>query len=285
MDANIIGWDLEIARPFPTDGSTWQGRGLGVSCAVAYHLASGRSKVWRAGILDSHDSQMRPGVCLDLLSHLALWQEQGYIIASWNGLGFDYPFLIEAAVPAGDDARKWVEEARKAALNHTDPGFLMVCQRGFMIGLEACAEALSLPGKTEGFSGTIAPFLWSGIPDDFLMPADMAEQIAATGLEMGSAEARQAVVDYCIQDAKVTAQVAERLARVGPSGVKWLTKKGTRARVAWRPKVKEERGSKRLLTCAEAVELPKVNTSWMTDPRPRSHYIGWTLGMAEDAEA
>ena len=71
----------------------------------------------------------------------------GYKIATINGLGFDFPVLA-AAVPNMRD------ELRTLALSSYDPAFQMLCEKGFMVGLDALAVGLELvERKTKEMSG------------------------------------------------------------------------------------------------------------------------------------
>jgi hypothetical protein len=131
------------------------------------------------------------------------------------------------------------DECRELALSHTDMMFHFFCIKGFPIGLDAACHGMGLAGKPEGMNGAIAPQAW--------------------------AEGRyQEVLDYVAGDVVEPLRLAELIERRG--WLTWWTKRGNPANVI----------IPRLLTVREAMELPLPDTSWMTDPWPRSKFYGWT---------
>jgi hypothetical protein len=169
-------------------------------------------------------------------------------------------------------------------MHHIDPAFLCLCQMGYMLGLEAVAQALGVQGKMEGMRGDLEPLLWggaAGLPggldgvatdEDHERMADAAVMAAKMGVgNMGSQEARRLCLRYVAQDARATLDVYDGLSRVGREGLRWTTKKGTRSTKAWDP----ARVGGALLTVADARMLTEPDTSWMTEPRTRESCIGW----------
>jgi hypothetical protein len=124
------------------------------------------------------------------------------------------------------------------AMNHIDMMFHFFCLKGFPLGLDACAKGCGLTGKTEGMSGAKAPQLWQAGEYD-------------------------KVLEYVGQDVITTLAVAEAVER--QKGFDWISKKGRVNSIRinqWK-------------TVAEALQLPEPDTSWMSDPWPRSKFTEW----------
>ena len=70
-------------------------------------------------------------------------------------------------------------------------------------------------------------------------------------------------MDYLAGDVNMLADIY--LAALRDRGLSWVTKKGQTRR--W--------SAPRLLTVAEALQLPPPDTSWMTNPVRRERLSGW----------
>jgi hypothetical protein len=124
------------------------------------------------------------------------------------------------------------------ALHSVDTCFLVHCLKGFPVGLDAIARGMGLQGKTDGMSGALAPQMW--------------------------AEGRCAeVLAYVEQDVRATLNVALEIEKLRL--LAWISRSGKR-NILLVPQ---------LLTVEEALRLPEPNTSWMSDPLPRSRFVGW----------
>ena len=129
------------------------------------------------------------------------------------------------------------------AMNSVDTMLHFLCMKGFPVGLDAIAKGMGLSGKTEGMSGQLAPVLW--------------------------AEGRyEEVLAYVKQDAISTLKTALRVEQIGE--VRWIAKSG---RLNAMPLSK-------WVTAREALTLPLPDTSWMTNPMPRSKFIAWMAKTA-----
>lgn len=124
------------------------------------------------------------------------------------------------------------------ALNHIDMMFHFFCLKGFPLGLDACAKGCGLAGKTEGMSGAKAPELWQAGEYD-------------------------KVLEYVGQDVITTLHVAQTVAR--QKGFDWRAKSGRMNSIRL----------KQWLTVSEALALPEPDTSWMSQPWPRSKFTEW----------
>jgi len=132
------------------------------------------------------------------------------------------------------------EECKALALGHVDIMFHFFCENGFPLSLDRAAKGMGLPGKTEGMNGALAPVLW------------------AEGR-------RQEVLDYVAQDVRVTLDVFRAIQERGY--LSWISRSGNVC--YWQP------AAGRLLTVREAMELPLPDTSWMSNPWPRSKFTSW----------
>jgi hypothetical protein len=122
--------------------------------------------------------------------------------------------------------------------------FHLFCQLGYGVGLDRAAKAMGLAGKPEGMSGALAPRLW------------------ANGR-------RQEVLDYVAQDARTTLELARICEERGY--LRWITHSGNVRTVAL------PRG---WLNVGDAMNLPEPDTSWMSNPWPRSKFTGWLVSSS-----
>lgn len=137
------------------------------------------------------------------------------------------------------------QECADLAMNHCDMMVQVHCLKGYPVGLNAIAKGLGLQGKTEGMSGALAPQMW--------------------------AEGRyDEVLAYVAQDARSTLEVSLAVEERG--GLSWIAKSGRTNHLA----------IPRWLTVFEAMQLPEPDTSWMSNPIPRSHFVEWMLPEAAD---
>lgn len=130
-----------------------------------------------------------------------------------------------------------VELAAQIALDHFDPMFQFHCQRGFPVSLAKVGEGLGI-AQTKSMSGKDAPIAWRD--------GRCAE-----------------VIEYVRGDAQLTAKIIRRIVETG--GVRWRTRAGS---LSGEPMAK-------LRPVRELLGLPLPDTSWMSDPIPRSKFHDW----------
>jgi hypothetical protein len=273
-----VAFDLEIAKP--VTGSDWkEQRPLGISCAATRKDGTGISYLWHGHLpplLECDGESLLPekmtgDVIEDLVNYLWSFHRLGNHIVTFNGLGFDFDVLAEECV------HDWAKfRCAEMAMNHIDIGFAMLCDKGYMIGLDTMAHGLGVGGKTEGMHGDLAPLLWNGLSSD--TPDKARQAIATLGVEPGTRVAQALCLEYVAQDAKLTADVYEGL--LEKRSLTWITKKGTTSYYPWVPRVHDGR----LLTVAEALETPEPDTSWMSSKRERSSFYKWTERYWEQLE-
>jgi hypothetical protein len=139
-----------------------------------------------------------------------------------------------------EESGQW-QTCAALAMDHVDMMFHVFCRQGYGIALDRAAKGLGLAGKTPGMNGALAPKLW------------------AEG-------ARQKVLDYVAQDVRTTLEVARESERRGQ--LDWIARSGFTRSMPLPP------GG--WLTVGEALALPEPDTSWMSNPWPRSKFTGWT---------
>lgn len=247
-----VGWDLEIHQEI-REGLDWKdARPLGITCAAAYLSDSDIPLVWYAGqnsLEQEHlefgeynftggvptKDRMNVGEVQKMVSDLVNLSEEGYEIVTWNGLQFDFDVLAEES--------EQYEVCVDLAWKHIDIMFQFFCKQGYPVGLKYASQLMLKSDKTEGMTGALAPEMWQGSDAD-----------------------RLKTIEYVIQDAKLTVDLALEIEKQkGLFG--WITKKG---RPKW-VRLGE------LVSCKEASEFVEVDTSWMSRPIKREGFYEWLL--------
>ena len=132
-------------------------------------------------------------------------------------------------------------DCKHLAFNHIDMMFHIFCQKGYPLGLDKAAKGMGLPGKPHGMSGELAPRLWK--------------------------EGRfRDVLEYVRQDVQTIVDLATVIDR--QRQLRWISNKGNPQSLSipsgW-------------LTVQEALKLPIPDTSWMSNPWPRSKFTKWLV--------
>lgn len=156
----LLAFDIEIERSIPEGCQDWFSLGkLGITCASTIASTtdgSTEARLWWGGKSNGcYRNHMHPGEVGDLLAYLRIMSEDGYLVTTWNGTGFDFRVLsMEVEHPA------LVQQCKQLALGHWDMAFHMYWDMGYMIGLDRMAKSLGLVGKKEGMQGALAPAMW-----------------------------------------------------------------------------------------------------------------------------
>lgn len=283
----VLAFDLEITRPLPS-GDMDAAPFVGISCCAAKLSDVPHPVVWYAGQGPQSQfedwplpAEMDAGQLAEVADFLLLHASQGYEIVTWNGLGFDYKVLARGI---GDPDRS--AALAKLALTQYDPGFVQVCQAGYMAKLVGVAQGLGVGSKTAGMHGALAPVLWSNVWPETLDEegeAALRADIEGLALAPGSRAAQDLVLEYVANDVDIT--LASYMALCQRRSVNWITARGRPSRRPWLPKLKRGAQGVRFWSPAEALHLQEPNTSWMdSPPRPREEYYKWTvaaLGVAQ----
>lgn len=254
-------WDLEIAAIVP-DGADWEEyHPLGISCAAAYMSARGLTKLWPFDDKSTmpFPNRLTPGEAAAMFQELAGLHYNGVPLITWNGAGFDLRVLAEEC-----QDEKLAAACAVLALDHYDPGFQMICEKGFMCKLQAASVGMGLEGKLEGMKGSLAPVMWTGQGDDPFAVKAIGEPF---GVVPGTREAQDLCLAYVGQDAVATGKLYEAI--LDARHLSWITGRGKLA--TWR--------FDNLLTVRECLALPEVHT-WAKKSESaefwnRQRWIGW----------
>ena len=144
---SYIAFDIEIAKEIPDGCRDWSDiRPLGISCAATL-ADDGDLRLWYGDIAGGAIApQMGPQGVWELADYLLKQNlTRGRRPLTWNGAGFDFDILAEETADAWNPGL-----CRRLALDHLDMGLQMLCEKGFMCGLQAAAKGMGLAGKTEG---------------------------------------------------------------------------------------------------------------------------------------
>lgn len=174
------------------------------------------------------------------LDWLAEQARLGATLVGWNSLGFDFKVLACAA-----ESDEHLRLARDLALGHVDPAFALMCHKGYMVGLQACANGMRVDGKMSGMDGLQAIEMWVH----------------------GTRADQDKVLDYVKLDAAATLRVVREIEKEGALG--WITRKG--AYRYWRLPGGE------IPDVEMCLLTPEPDVSWMDDPSrwDRANYAGW----------
>ena len=233
----FLAFDIEIASDLPEDKPWQESAPLGITCAAIAEELISHTYCGEEMADGRFEPRMSKGACKKLLSHLYRAAESGVALVGWNSLGFDFQVL-------GYETGEWDTIKELALYHHVDPAFQMLCERGYMVGLNSAAEAMMVGSKLEGVEGKLAPSMWR----DTRAYQDL-------------------VLKYVEQDARMTYDLYAAI--VEYRLVNWRTRKGKFS--TWKPQMEPGR----LLFVDECLELALPDTSWMDSPRPRSQYAGW----------
>ena len=231
----FLAFDIETAKILPEKVDDLLAyRPLGIACAAAMASDFQQPLIWHGQDESGHPTpQMTSMEAAQLVLKLSDLASQGYTICTWNGLGFDFDVLAE------ESGRR--EDCARLAQNHVDMLFHFLCSQGYLISLQRASEGMHLTGKREGISGAKAPVLWA-------------------------AGRYKEVLEYCVQDVRLTLQLAEACER--SRHLTWITQKG---------KLKKMSLSNGWLTVNKAKTLPLPDTSWMNAPPSRERFLRWIL--------
>lgn len=238
-EPRFTAFDIEITKSFPPSGDWQSVRPLGISCAATLD-STGALRLWHGpeGPDGRFASQMTPENCRELARALIQQRAEGLEVVTWNGLGFDFDILVEECGPF-PERQRLVE----MALGHTDMAFAMLCDRGFMVGLDTAAKGMGLAGKTPGMRAELLPLKWA----------------------QGRQEQDQ-VLTYVAQDVRTTAALFRAILRSGR--LNWTSRR--RKPAEW------PLPGGTIPTVMQALALPEPDTRWMSDPWPRSRFYAWT---------
>lgn len=251
-----VSFDIETATITPENDDPHKYRPLGICCAATQLFEVG-GRVFSPVAWCSTPNQdmvspakMEADEVRRLVDYLSDQMEQGYIPLTWNGLGFDFDILAEECQDIF-----YAKRCAAMAMAHVDMAFQMLCDIGYMIGMQAAALGQGLPGKSEGMHGDLAPKMWAE-----------------------GAEGQAKVLAYVKQDVQTTTDIMLATMKPGskslsPGTIFWTSKAGRRQRYNFT----------NWLVVSECLKRPLPDTSWMSDPRTRESCYRWIKKLEGEA--
>ena len=235
-----MAFDLETVDPFPEDRNWREVRPLGIGCAAAYASDLRAPIFWcerneQGGV----EERMSRASLQGLVRTLAQLTAPDPRAPQWE------PYTLLTWNGLGFDFDILAEESglqdecRHMALNHADMMFHIYAKLGHPLGLAKAAKGMGTPGKAEGMDGAIANEMWRN----------------------GD---RVPVIEYCGQDVRSTLALAEACVEQGHLG--WTSNRGN---------LRVFPVETRWMLVREAMDEPRPDTSWMTDPLPPENFTGW----------
>lgn len=132
------------------------------------------------------------------------------------------------------------EICRDLALNHYDIMYHFFCLKGYALGLDKAARGMGLPGIQTDLTSELAPLAW----------------------RQGRYEE---VLDINSQNVRCTLEMADLISE--KQYIAWTSNSGQYQQV---------RFPGGLLPVWKANELTEPDTGWMSNPRSRNEFMGWT---------
>jgi hypothetical protein len=202
MSTRYIAFDIETAKALPAHVTDLKAhRPLGICCAATLVAADDGPRLWHGKADDGKPSrQMTRDDAAQLVEYLSAVTRDGYLIVTWNGLGFDFDILAE-------ESGMWAE-CRWLARGHVDMMFHAHCELGYPVGLDRAAKASGLKGKSPKVAQHLVPQLWSD----------------------GKADE---VLEYLVQDVRTTLELAVECEH--RRSLKWIAQSGKIRSFALRP--------------------------------------------------
>lgn len=232
----IASFDLEIAKDIP-DGMDWKSIApLGISCA-ALHV----DDLVPTPEFYWATPQLDIERAKDLVFRLQVLQNQGYSIVTWNGCGFDFSVLAQES--------GMEKECSELAMNHVDLMLIVTFQKGYLLGLNKACLGMGLVGKTHEVKLSTGQVI--------------TEMGGAIAPQMWRAGEKDAVLTYLAGDVKQTNELAHAIE--DKHSIRWVSNSGR-----W-----QFCSVEKLYTVKELFDLPKPNTSWMSNPVTRESFIEW----------
>lgn len=185
--------------------------------------------------------QLSKEECQVLVKDLLAYTTAGYTFVTWNGCGFDFRVLAQES--------GMVAECGQLALDHVDLMLLVTFAKGWFLGLDKALAGANIEGKVHELrlksgetlyemSGALAPKLWADGEHD-------------------------AVLTYLRGDVDQTLALAQNVLET--HSIRWTSGRGKPQSVS----------VPRLLTVRECFNIPKPDTSWMSEPPEREDFVKW----------
>ena len=232
MDKRYLSYDIELFNDLP-EGVSADVRTLVPSIAA---IGTGEDDI--NFFHDKHEMERETAARLVWIMLECV--KDGFTLFTWNGLKFDFPLL---GYYSG-----MVDECARLALDSVDGMFLVVAQKGFMLGLDAALKGAGLETKKHRV-----------VLNDGSVIGDMDGSKAPA---MWRAGEQDAVKEYLTGDVVQPLKLIDAIQ--ANDGIRWTSKSG-------RPQYLQTG----LLTVRECLKLPMPDTSWMQYSVPRGDFYKW----------
>ena len=179
VKAKFAALDLETRELIDNDKQGLEKGSLGITCIGLLLSGQQSPEMWYGkGPNEQIAGQMTRDQLSDFVDRLKFLVDDGFTIATWNGLSFDFRVL------AAESGR--FEDCRALAKGHVDMMFNIFCEKGWPVGIAQVASGMGLKGKTQGMDGREAVRIWNEEP-----------------------HRRQEVIQYAANDVDMTLKLAE----------------------------------------------------------------------------
>ncbi|MYH71336.1 MAG: hypothetical protein F4153_01955 [Acidimicrobiia bacterium] len=181
--ARFAAFDLETRELIDNKRHGLEKGALGVTCIGLMLTGQHTAEMWYGNEPNEQiASQMSRDQLSKFVDRLKSLADDGFTIATWNGLSFDFRVL------AAESGR--YEDCRALALRHVDMMFNIFCEKGWPVGIAQVASGMGLRGKTQGMDGLEAVRIWNEEP-----------------------HRRQEVIHYAANDVHLTLELAELVSK------------------------------------------------------------------------
>lgn len=240
-NASYIGFDLETVRlPPKRQFDDTDPLNVGISCAsLAY--SEHDVKVWQG------TPSLTVEQCQDMVAELERIDNTAQRVVTWNGSGFDYRVLAEES--------QLRERCIDLMIHHIDLMFLLLAQKGWLIGFQNTLQAMQLEGKKKVLQLQDGSVITN-------MEGDRAPELWEKG-------EYAAVIEYNKEDSIQILKLAHAVHH--RQEIRWSAKSSG----------KPQRLQTPLLSVKQCMDLPLPDLSWMNmdkkKPVSRQEFLAWAL--------
>ena len=146
MNAKFAAFDLETRELIDNEKKGLEKGRLGVTCIGLMLSGQQSPEVWYDKDVNEHiANQMSRSHLSEFVDRLKSLVDDGFMVTTWNGLGFDFRVL------AAESGR--ILDCHELAKGHVDMMFNIFCNKGWPVAISQVASEMGLKGKTRGMDG------------------------------------------------------------------------------------------------------------------------------------
>lgn len=236
MISNLISFDLEIYDELP-EGTTNPDLTTIIPSVAAFAINSFELDEVKYFFDIPHMTKETAGI---IVNEMLEYHKAGYRVYGWNILGFDLPIMAHYS--------GMKKEVSMLALNSIDPMFIVHCNKGYYLGLDKVLTGCGLETKIHSVK-----------LNDGSICSDMGGAKAPMLWRNGE---HAAVMEYLAGDVVQPLKLADFIDSKGH--MTWTSNAG-----------KKQTLRTELITVKDALKLPEVDQSWMSNPKSRKSYLEW----------